>query len=61
MGTINIPEDYKSELNNISLSMPAIIGKNGVETIVPIQLNEYEIAELKKSAETLKKILEENF
>lgn len=47
-------------IDGISLSMPAIVGKDGVECHVPIQLSEDEIANLKKSAETLKDILKSN-
>ena len=42
---------------DVALSMPAIVGKDGVETQVPIQLSDDEIGNLKKSAETLKSIL----
>lgn len=47
-------------INDIALSMPAIVGKSGVETHVPIQLNEMEIKDLKKSAETLQEVLAQN-
>ena len=47
-------------IKDIALSMPAIVGKDGVETHVPIELSEEEIEKLKKSAETLKNILEQN-
>lgn len=47
-------------ISGISLSMPAIVGKNGVETHVPIQLNEKEILKLKESAKTLQDILNQN-
>ena len=40
--------------------MPAIVGKNGVETHIPISLNKGEIENLHKSADTLKNILKEN-
>jgi L-lactate dehydrogenase len=39
--------------------MPAIIGKNGMEGRMPIELNEDEIKALKESAETLRNVLEE--
>ena len=48
-------------IEGISLSMPAIIGKDGVECLVPIQLNEEEISKLQKSAKTLQDILAQNF
>ena len=37
--------------------MPAVVGKNGVESQVPIPLSQEEIEKLRLSAETLKKIL----
>ena len=47
-------------IEGVSLSMPAIVGRNGIEDTLPIQLDADEAAALKKSADTLKKILEEN-
>lgn len=47
-------------INGISLSMPAIVGKDGVECLVPIQLNEEEISKLQQSAQTLKNTLSQN-
>ena len=47
-------------IKDISLSMPAIVGKDGVECHVPIQLNEEEISNLQKSAKTLSDILNQN-
>ena len=47
-------------IEGISLSMPAIIGKDGVISHVPIQLNDSEILKLKDSAQKLKNILVEN-
>ena len=44
-------------IDDVVLSMPAIVGKNGLETKVPIELNEEEQAALKKSAATLKEVL----
>ena len=44
-------------ISGLALSMPAIVGKNGVEALVPIELNEEEQAALKNSAETLKKVI----
>ena len=46
-------------IEDIVLSMPAIVGKNGVETLVPIELNEEEQKKLKASAKTLKKVAED--
>ena len=47
-------------IEGISLSMPAIVGKDGVETLVPVQLNKQESAALKKSAKTLNDVLKLN-
>ncbi len=47
-------------LEGVSLSMPAIVGKDGVETLVPIELSEEEIKLLQQSAEILKDVLKEN-
>ena len=47
-------------ISGISLSMPAIVGKDGVECLVPIQLNKNEIGKLQKSAKTLQEILKQN-
>ena len=47
------------DINGVALSMPAIVGKNGVEGLVPIHLDESERDALKKSAETLKAVLEQ--
>ena len=44
-------------ITGVSLSMPSIVGKNGVETTVPIELNEAEETALKSSAETLQRII----
>lgn len=44
-------------IEGVALSMPAVVGKNGVETLVPIELNEAEQTALRQSAETLKQVL----
>ena len=49
-----------SEMSGICLSMPAIVGKDGVECLVPIQLNENEKAKLENSARILKEIISQN-
>ncbi|HAH79134.1 MAG TPA: L-lactate dehydrogenase, partial [Ruminococcaceae bacterium] len=38
--------------------LPAIVGRNGVEKIVDIGLSGEEQAELKKSADTLRRVLD---
>ncbi len=44
-------------IDNVSLSMPSIVGKNGVESSVPIKLCESEAEALRKSADTLQTII----
>ncbi|MBP5468106.1 MAG: L-lactate dehydrogenase [Candidatus Riflebacteria bacterium] len=44
-------------IEGIFLSMPAIVGKDGVETLVPIQLNDEEESKIRLSAKTLQDIL----
>lgn len=46
----------KYGIENITLSMPAIVGVQGIETHVPISLNDVEIEQLQNSAKTLKEI-----
>lgn len=48
-------------IEDVVLSMPAVVGKNGVETTVPIDLNEEEQVKLRESAMTLRRIIEEEF
>ncbi|MBQ1383019.1 MAG: L-lactate dehydrogenase, partial [Solobacterium sp.] len=43
-------------IEDIVLSMPAILGRDGIETQIPISLNEKETVALMKSARTLKEI-----
>ena len=43
-------------IEGIALSMPAIVGFDGVETHVPISLNEEEQKQLQASAATLKNV-----
>ena len=48
-------------ISDICLSMPAVVGAKGVETLVPISLDEKEKAKLIESANTLKKVLNDEF
>ena len=43
-------------IDDLTLSMPAVVGRNGIEVQMPITLSESEAAALKKSAEILKQI-----
>ena len=46
-------------IKGVALSMPAIVGAEGIETHVPIVLNEEEQAKLRESAATMEKIAKE--
>lgn len=46
-------------IDDVVLSMPAVVGKNGVETKVPISLNKEELKKLQESAKKLKEILKQ--
>ena len=46
-------------VDNVVLSMPAVVGADGLEELVPIVLSEKESADLRKSADTLRGILDE--
>ena len=48
-------------ISDIALSMPAIVGKDGVEVAVPIELSEQEEQDLKKSADMLQQVINEIF
>ena len=52
--------DVMMGLEDVVLSIPAVVDANGIETVVPIELSEKELAQLKSSAEILKKIIKEN-
>lgn len=45
-------------IEGISLSMPAIVGRDGVETDIPIELSGEEALKLKESADALKDIID---
>lgn len=45
-------------ISDVALSMPAIVGKNGVEIKVPIPLSEAEIEHLQRSASMLRDVLD---
>ena len=46
-------------IEGVSLSMPAVVGKDGVEALVPIPLSMAEQKKLKESADVLKSVLDE--
>ena len=45
-------------ISDIALSVPVVVGADGVENIVPVSLNEEELEKLQASAATLKEIAE---
>ena len=45
-------------IDGVVLSMPAIVGADGVESDIPIELNGEEALKLKESADALKSILD---
>ena len=45
-------------INDVALSVPAIVGRNGIEELVPISLSEEERTKLAESAAVLKKTME---
>ena len=47
-------------ISDVVLSIPTVVGKNGLETKVPIALNNEEMVNLHKSAKALKKVIVEN-
>lgn len=46
-------------ISDVALSMPAIVGRNGVETKVPIPLSKDELERLQQSASMLRDVLDE--
>ena len=46
-------------INDMALSLPAVIGRNGIERILPIDYSEEETDALKFGAESLKKVIVE--
>ena len=46
------------DIDGVSLSMPVIVGVDGIESNIPINLSGEEALKLKKSADSLKEIIE---
>lgn len=46
-------------LSDVVLSIPAVVDANGIETVVPIELSDSELQELRKSSEVLQGIIKE--
>ena len=45
-------------ISDVALSMPVIVGKDGIEAAVPITLNAQEQTALQRSADTLRKVID---
>ena len=49
------------DIDGLALSMPAVVGKNGVECLVALDMSEEELDELRKTAATVKAIVDDVF
>ncbi len=47
------------DIDGIALSMPAVVGADGVECLVPVAMNEDELDEIRKSAATVRSIADD--
>ena len=47
-------------VDGIAFSMPAIVGRFGVEQVIPIELNDQEREALQASAQVLKQVIDES-
>jgi len=57
---VSLPLKGEYGLTEVALSLPSVIGKNGVERRIPLHLPEVELALLKKSAESIRDVLRSN-
>ena len=48
-------------ISGVALSTPVIVGKNGIECHVPLQLSNDEMAKLQESADTLQNVIADLF
>lgn len=48
-------------IEGVALSLPAVVGADGMETLVPIHLSDEEVAALQASAKVLKEVLDSEF
>lgn len=55
---VSIPMHGEYGISKVVLSMPAIVGANGVENPIPISLDEKEVTRLHESADTLRDIIQ---
>ena len=57
---VSMPFNGEYDLNEVALSLPSIIGKNGVEKRIPLHLPAAELELLQKSAESVKAVMRAN-
>lgn len=57
MLTVSTVLNGQQGLSDVALSLPVLVGANGVERYLPIQLSEYEKVMLQNSAEQLKSVI----
>ena len=55
----SLVNDYYG-INDVYLSIPAVVNRNGIFRIMPVELNDQETKAFQKSAEVLKKIINES-
>ena len=46
-------------ISDVSLSLPSIIGKNGVEKVLAVDLNDSELTKLQTSASLMKSFIQQ--
>jgi L-lactate dehydrogenase len=57
--TVSSPLSGQYEVSGIAISMPAIVGRLGVEEVLNLPLSEAELSAFQASAQTLKERLSE--
>jgi L-lactate dehydrogenase len=55
---VSVPLNGEYGIRDVVLSMPAVVGADGIERLLPISLDEKETAKLRDSAEVLREIIE---
>ncbi len=56
---VSVPMHGEYGIEGIHLSIPAIIGVNGIEAVVPLRLNGEELAKLRDSGDALRELLDQ--
>jgi len=51
---------FDKDVDGVALSLPTIVGAKGTEGVIPLELSDQELEELRASAATLRKVIEEN-